>query len=43
MSALDGATFALDDVAAALRCVADGRAIGKIIVDVAGDAQVRRP
>jgi NADPH2:quinone reductase len=31
-----GATFALDDVAAALRYVADGRAIGKVVLDVAG-------
>ena len=38
-----GATFALDDVAAAVRCVADGRAIGKVVVDVAGGPQVRRP
>jgi NADPH2:quinone reductase len=30
-----GATFRLDDVAAALRLVADGRAIGKVVVDVA--------
>jgi NADPH2:quinone reductase len=30
-----GATFALDEVAAALRCVADGRAIGKVLLDVA--------
>ena len=29
-----GATFALDDVAAALRAVADGHAIGKIVLDV---------
>ena len=29
-----GATFALDDVAAALRFVADGRAIGKVVLDV---------
>jgi NADPH:quinone reductase len=29
-----GATFALDDVGAALRYVADGRAIGKVILDV---------
>lgn len=31
-----GATFALDDVAAALRFVADGRAIGKVVLDVRG-------
>jgi NADPH2:quinone reductase len=30
-----GATFALDDVAAALRYLADGRAIGKVVIDVA--------
>jgi NADPH2:quinone reductase len=30
-----GATFALDDVADALQYVADGRAIGKIVLDVA--------
>lgn len=30
-----GATFALDDVAAALRFVADGRAIGKVVLRVA--------
>lgn len=29
-----GATFALDDVAAALQYVADGRAIGKVVLDV---------
>jgi NADPH2:quinone reductase len=29
-----GARFALDDVAAALRCVADGRAVGKVVLDV---------
>jgi NADPH2:quinone reductase len=33
-----GATFPLDDVAAALRFVADGRAIGKVVVDVAGSS-----
>ena len=32
-----GATFPLDDTAAALRFVADGRAIGKVVIDVAGD------
>jgi NADPH2:quinone reductase len=31
-----GASFPLDDVAAALQLVADGRAIGKVVVDVAG-------
>jgi NADPH2:quinone reductase len=31
-----GAAFALDDAAAALRYVADGRAIGKVVLDVAG-------
>ncbi len=30
-----GATFALDDTAVALRHVADGRAIGKVVIDVA--------
>jgi NADPH2:quinone reductase len=30
-----GASFALDDAAAALRYVADGRAIGKVVLDVA--------
>ena len=29
-----GASFALDDVAAALRYVADGRAIGKVVLDI---------
>jgi NADPH2:quinone reductase len=33
-----GATFPLDDTAAALRLVADGRAVGKVVVDVAGTA-----
>ena len=37
-SAHIGATFALDDVAAALRHVADGRAIGKVVLDVAPPA-----
>jgi NADPH2:quinone reductase len=32
-----GAAFALDDVATALRHVADGRAIGKVLIDVAHD------
>jgi NADPH2:quinone reductase len=31
-----GATFALDEAAAALRYVADGRAIGKVVLEVAG-------
>jgi NADPH2:quinone reductase len=31
-----GATYSLDDTVAALRCVADGRAIGKVVIDVAG-------
>ena len=31
-----GAAFPLDDVAAALRYVADGRAIGKVVIDVSG-------
>jgi NADPH2:quinone reductase len=30
-----GAAFALDDVAAALRHVADGKAIGKVVLDIA--------
>ena len=30
-----GATFPLDDTAAALRHVADGRAVGKVVIDVA--------
>ncbi len=30
-----GATFALDDVADALQYVADGRAIGKVVLDIA--------
>lgn len=30
-----GAAFTLDDTAAALRCVADGQAIGKVVIDVA--------
>ena len=29
-----GATFSLDDAAAALRCVADGRAIGKVVLAI---------
>jgi NADPH:quinone reductase len=29
-----GATFALDDAAAALRYVADGRAIGKVVLRI---------
>jgi NADPH2:quinone reductase len=33
-----GATFPLDDAAAALRYVADGRAIGKVVLDVAGSS-----
>jgi NADPH2:quinone reductase len=31
-----GATFALDETAAALRYVADGQAIGKVVIDVTG-------
>ncbi|MDT4939061.1 MAG: NADPH:quinone reductase [Pseudonocardiales bacterium] len=31
-----GATFPLDEVATALRHVADGRAIGKVVLDIAG-------
>ena len=30
-----GASFELDDTAAALRYVADGRAIGKVVVEIA--------
>jgi NADPH2:quinone reductase len=37
-----GATFALDDVVAAMRSVADGAAIGKVVLDVAGSGDVRR-
>jgi NADPH2:quinone reductase len=33
-----GATFALDDTAAALRLVADGRATGKVVIEVAEGA-----
>ena len=29
-----GATFPLDEAAAALRLVADGRAIGKVVIDI---------
>jgi NADPH:quinone reductase len=29
-----GASFSLDDVAVALRYVADGRAIGKVVIDI---------
>ena len=36
---LIGATFALDDVAAALRHVAEGRAVGKVVLDVAPTAE----
>jgi len=32
-----GATFSLDRTVDALRCVADGRAIGKVVIDVSGD------
>lgn len=31
-----GASFALDETAAALRHVADGQAIGKVVIDVSG-------
>lgn len=34
-----GATFSLDNAAAALRLVADGKAIGKVIVDIASSVQ----
>ena len=30
-----GATFTLDEAAAALRYVADGRAIGKVVLEIA--------
>ncbi len=33
-----GASFALDEVAAALRYVADGRAVGKVVLDIADGA-----
>jgi NADPH2:quinone reductase len=33
-----GATFALDDTAAALRLVADGRATGKVVIEMAEGA-----
>ena len=33
------ATFVLGDAAAALRYVADGRAIGKVVLDVAGSSE----
>jgi NADPH2:quinone reductase len=29
-----GVAFELDDAATALRCVADGRAIGKVVLDI---------
>jgi NADPH2:quinone reductase len=32
-----GSTYSLDDTVAALRCVADGRAVGKVVIDVAGE------
>ena len=32
-----GARFALSDAAAALRHVADGQAIGKVVLDIAGE------
>jgi NADPH:quinone reductase len=35
-----GAAFRLDDVAAALRHVGDGRAIGKVVLDVTASSQV---
>jgi NADPH2:quinone reductase len=31
-----GARFPLADVGAALTCVADGRAVGKVVLDIAG-------
>jgi NADPH2:quinone reductase len=30
-----GATFSLDEAAAALRYIADGRAVGKVVLDIA--------
>jgi NADPH:quinone reductase len=30
-----GASFPLDETAAALRCVADGQAIGKVVITIA--------
>ena len=38
-----GAAFALDEAAAALRYVADGRAIGKVVIDVAQPVGELRP
>ena len=38
-----GATFALADVAAALRYVADGRAVGKVVLDVTGQPATATP
>ena len=38
-----GATFGLDEAAAALRYVADGRAIGKVVIDVGPHDQVNSP
>jgi NADPH2:quinone reductase len=32
-----GSSFELDDVASALRLVADGRAVGKVVIDIAPD------
>ena len=31
-----GATFSLDETSVALRCVADGRSVGKVVIDIAG-------
>ena len=33
-----GATFSLDEAAAALRYVADGRAIGKVVLEIRGSS-----
>ena len=36
-----GATFPLDETAAAMRYVADGRAVGKVVLDIRGDEQAK--
>jgi len=36
-----GATFALDDTAAALALVADGQVVGKVVLDVIPEQPVR--
>ncbi len=38
-----GARYPLEQVASALRHVADGRAIGKVLVDVCGDQPLSAP